>query len=316
MTPTTRAPASVADAAAAPPATLGQTTTAPGRRRALALRWHGVGLTMLVIVVGFSLLYPMLPGYDPYAQDLTAKLLAPGQSPAHLLGTDSLGRDTASRLALAGRVTMLIVAVIVCANALVGMVIGTVSGYFGGRLDNALMAIADVQLALPMILVLTALAATFGPSLSLMVVVLSLTYWVGYARVARTTARSLRARDFVLAPRLQGASTARVLRVHVVPSVVTQMLILASTDIGSVILLMSSFDYLGLGVQAPLPSWGSMIGDSQKYMRQEAWQAIVPGTAIFLAVAGMNMFSQRFTGEHSALGNVVRSSSRRKGRGR
>lgn len=285
----------------------------PTRRRRVGAggQWHWAGLGMLVAVVAFSVLYPLLPAYDPYGQDLAASLLAPGASADHPLGTDSLGRDTASRLALAGRVTMLIVAIIVVVNAIVGMLLGTVSGYFGGRIDNALMAVADVQLAMPMILVLTALAASFGPSILLMVVVLSLTYWVGYARVARTTARSLRERDFVLAPRLQGATTARVLRAHVLPSVATQMLILASTDIGSVILLMSSFDYLGLGVQAPLPSWGSMIGDSQQYMRQQPWQAIIPGIAIFLAVSGMNLFSQRFTGEHGGTG--ARSARRRKG---
>ncbi|MGI6878582.1 ABC transporter permease [Microbacterium sp. gxy059] len=291
-------------------------------RRPLALRWlprsvdqwqPWVGLAMLVLVVGYSLVLPLLPGYDPYGQDLTKSLLAPGADPAHILGTDSLGRDTASRLALAGRVTLLAIVIIIVANAVIGMVIGTLSGYFGGKLDNALMALADIQLAMPMILVLTALAAVRGPSVTLMVAALSLTFWVGYARVARTTARSLRERDFVLAPKLQGATTARIIRTHVLPSVGTQMLILASTDIGTIILLMSAFDYLGLGVQAPLPSWGSMIGDSQRYMREEAWQAIIPGIAIFLAVSGTNLFSQKFTGENSAarLRRTSRKSARR-----
>ena len=271
------------------------------RRRSWGLSpWHWLGLSMLLVVVAYSLLYPLLPGFDPYKQDLTRVLLAPGEDPAHLFGTDNLGRDTASRLALAGRVTVGVVAIIIVFNAIIGMIVGTVAGYFGGRIDNAMMALADVQLALPMILVLTALAATFGPSVKLMVIVLALTYWVGYARVARTSAMSLRERDFVLAPTLQGARTSRILRVHVVPTVFTQMLILASTDVGTVILLMSSFDYLGLGVQAPVPSWGSMIGESQKYLRQSPFQAIVPGIAIFLAVAGMNLFSQRFTSEQGS----------------
>lgn len=273
--------------------------------------WHWIGLAMLTLVVGYSLLYPLLPSYDPYGQDLGRILLTPGADPAHLFGTDSLGRDTASRLALAGRVTVGVVAVIIVVNALIGMVVGTVAGYFGGRLDNAMMALADVQLALPMILVLTALAATFGPSIKLMVIVLAVTYWVGYARVARTSAMSLRQRDFVLAPALQGARTPRILRVHVLPTVFSQMLILASTDVGAVILLMSSFDYLGLGVQPPVPSWGSMIGESQKYLRQNPAQAIVPGVAIFLAVAGMNLFSQRFTSERAA---ARRPSRRARGR--
>jgi peptide/nickel transport system permease protein len=282
----------------------------PGRLWGLS-PWHWLGLAMLALVIGYSLIFPLLPSYAPYAQDLTRGLLAPGEDPAHLLGTDNLGRDTASRLALAGRVTIGVVAVILVVNALLGIIIGTIAGYFGGRLDNAMMALADVQLALPMILVLTALAATFGPSLLLMVTVLALTSWVGYARVARTSALSLRRRDFVLAPALQGARTSRILRVHVLPTVFSQMLILASTDVGAVILMMSAFDYLGLGVQPPTPSWGSMIGESQRYLRQNPSQAIVPGVAIFLAVAGMNLFSQRFTSE-----NTVSPARRIRGRKR
>jgi peptide/nickel transport system permease protein len=271
-------------------------------RRNVAVRFTGnwqfiLGLTMVGLVVAFSVIFPLTPNYDPYGQELSEKLLSPGTNVDHLLGTDSLGRDTASRLALAGRVTLLIVVLVVVVNALIGMVVGTVSGYFGGKIDNILMALADIQLALPVILVLTALAAALGPSVNLMVIVLALTYWVGYARVARTTASSLRERDFVLAPKLQGAGTGRVIVSHVVPSVFRQTVILASTDIGAIILLMSAFDYLGLGVQPPTPSWGSMIADSQRYMAIQPWQAIVPGIAIFLVVAGVNLFSQKFTGE-------------------
>lgn len=265
-----------------------------------------IGIVTLLVVVAYSLVYPLLPSYDPLGQDLTKILLTPGADSAHLFGTDSLGRDTASRLALAGRVTLGVIVTIIVANAVIGLVVGVLAGYFGGRLDNALMSLADIQLALPVILILTSLAVTFGPSLKLMVIVLSLTYWVGYARVARTATRSLRDRDFVLASKLQGASVLRILRVHVVPAVAVQMLILASTDVGGVILLMSSFDYLGLGVQAPTPSWGSMIGESQNYLRQNPWQAIVPGMAILLAVSGMNLVSQRFTAE-----NGPRSARRR-----
>lgn len=284
----------------------------PRRRIRMSAVWPWVGLAMLVLVVGYSVVYPMLPSFDPYGQDLSSNLLSPGDDPAHPFGTDSLGRDTASRLALAGRVTISVVLVIIVSNAFLGMVIGTVAGYAGGKVDNALMALADIQLALPLILVLTALAVSFGPSLTLMVVVLSVTYWVGYARVARTTTMSLRERDFVLAPKLQGAGPLRVLRVHIVPTVATQMMILASTDVGSVVLLMSAFDYLGLGVQAPMPSWGSMIAESQKYLRQSPTQAILPGVAIFLAVAGMNLFSQRFTSE----GGARATRRRRPARGR
>jgi peptide/nickel transport system permease protein len=254
---------------------------------------------MVATVVLFSLIYPLTPAFDPYLQNLAATLQAPGASVQHLLGTDMLGRDVASRLALGGRVTLGIVVVIVIANSIIGMVVGVVSGYIGGKTDNVLMGLADIQLAMPVILVLIALAAAVGPSVWLMIGVLVATYWVGYARVARSTALALRGRDFVLAPRIQGASGFWTVRRHILPHVSVQMLILASSDIGAIILLTSSFDYLGLGVQAPTPSWGLMISEGQKYVRQAPFLAIVPGIAIFLVVAGTNLISQRFTSESS-----------------
>ncbi|MBO0984379.1 ABC transporter permease [Rathayibacter sp. SD072] len=284
----------------------GITTAFLRGRRVPALQ--ALGAVMVGSVVLFSLAYPLLPGYAPFAQDLAQVLAPPGTSGAWL-GTDALGRDVASRLALAGRVTLGIVVLIVVVNSLAGMAIGTWSGYVGGRTDNVLMGLADIQLAMPVILVLIALAASLGPSVWLMIGVLAATYWVGYARVARSTAMALRDRDFVLAPRIQGAGGLWTVRRHIVPNVAVQMMILASSDIGAVMLLTSSFDFLGLGVQAPTPSWGLMISEGQNYVRQAPHLAIVPGVAIFLTVAGTNLLSQRFTAEGSA--TTVRRTSRR-----
>ncbi|NQX05373.1 ABC transporter permease [Rathayibacter sp. VKM Ac-2856] len=285
----------------------GITTAFARGRRVPALQV--LGAAMVGSIVLFSLAYPLLPGYDPFAQDLSRVLAAPGAFAEHWLGTDALGRDEASRLALAGRVTLGIVLLIVVVNSLVGMAVGTWSGYVGGRTDNVLMGLADIQLAMPVILVLIALAASLGPSVWLMITVLAATYWVGYARVARSTAMALRDRDFVLAPRLQGAGGLWTVRRHIVPNVAVQMMILASSDIGAVMLLTSSFDFLGLGVQAPTPSWGLMISEGQDYVRQAPHLAIIPGVAIFLTVAGTNLLSQRFTAEGSA--TTVRRTSRR-----
>ncbi|HCX84778.1 MAG TPA: peptide ABC transporter permease [Micrococcales bacterium] len=265
-----------------------------------------VGLAMVATVVLFTLCYPLLPGYDPFAQDLGDSMLPPG-SVGHWLGTDALGRDTASRLALGGRITLAIVLGIIVVNAIVGIVVGMLAGYHGGRVDNALMALADVQLALPVVLVLIALAAVFGPSVLLMVVVLAATYWVGYARVARSVALGLAGRDFVLAPRIQGASSAWVLRRHVLPNVVSQVLIIATTDLGAMILVTASFDYLGLGIQAPVPSWGSLIGDGQAYLRQAPHLVLVPGACMVLMVAGTNLLSRRFTHESTPRRRKARS---------
>jgi peptide/nickel transport system permease protein len=259
------------------------------------LEWTGMGL--LATVAAFILIVPLLPAYDPFAQDLSAAFIAPFTDSAHILGTDMLGRDLASRLALGGQVSLGIVLLVVIINALTGMVAGMLAGYAGGRLDNVLMGWADVQLAMPVILVLIALSAAVGPSVWLMVITLAATYWVGYARVARSTAMALRERDFVIAPRIQGATGYWTVSTHIAPHVSVQMLILASADIGGVLLLTSSFDYLGLGVQPPTPSWGLLISEGQKYVREAAYLALIPGIAIFLVVIGTNLVSQRFTAE-------------------
>lgn len=260
-----------------------------------ALEWTGIGL--LIAVALYLLLIPLLPSYDPFGQDLAATLTPPFTDPAHILGTDMLGRDLASRLALGGQVSLGIVLFVVIVNALIGMVAGMLAGYAGGKLDNILMGWADVQLAMPVILVLIALSAAVGPSVWLMIFALAATYWVGYARVARGTAMTLRDRDFVVAPRIQGATGYWTVSTHIAPHVGVQMLILASADIGGVLLLTSSFDYLGLGVQPPMPSWGLMISEGQKYVRDAPYLALIPGIAIFLVVIGTNLISQRFTAE-------------------
>lgn len=264
-------------------------------------RWlsplQALGAVMVLAVVGFCVAYPLLAGQSPYAQNLGGAFLRPFQSAAHPLGTDNLGRDVAARLALAGEITLAITVGVIVVNAVLGTLIGTVAGYAGGAVDTVLMGWADVQLALPILLILIALAASTGPGVWLMITVLAVTYWVGYARVARSTTLTLRGRDFVVSPRIQGASSLWVLWRHVVPNVLGDMFILGSADIGTILLLTSSFDFLGLGTQPPTPSWGLMIGDGQTYIRTASWLTIIPGIAIFLVVAGTNLASQRFTAE-------------------
>lgn len=280
-------------------ATAATAVAAPIRRfRAAELTaGQALGLGMVGLVVAVAVLYPLLPGYDPYGQQLGDAFMSPFHSGAHPLGTDNLGRDTLSRLALGGRVTLSIVIGIIAVNALIGTVVGVVAGYAGGRTDGFLMGLSDIQLALPIILVLVALSAALGPSVWLMIGVVALTYWVGYARVARSVTLSLRGRDFVLSPRIQGARVNWILRTHIWPNVAGSMLILASTDVGTMIVYTASFDYLGLGVQAPTPSWGVMISEGQKYIRQAPWLILIPAITVFLVVAGTNLFSQRYTDE-------------------
>ncbi len=256
------------------------------------------GAVVLATVVAIIAVH-FWPGFDPYAQDLTAVRLNPFVDPAHPLGTDAVGRDLLSRLAAGGKTTLWITAAIVGINMVVGTILGLLAGFFGGWLDNVIALLTDVSLALPAVLLLIALSAIFGPSALLMILTLGLTHWMSFARVARATALSLRGRDFVLAPQMLGASSSRVIRTHILPHVVPQMFIIAVTSIGLVILLQAGLDYLGLGIQPPEPTWGGLVLEGQKYLRLSPWQVVIPGIAIFLIVGGTQFFSQRFTAENT-----------------
>ncbi|GAA4783867.1 ABC transporter permease [Microbacterium gilvum] len=276
---------------AAPPAV---TASRPG----FALRPSAVvGLAMIAAVALLAAVPPLLPGFDPMAQDLRSALVPPFADPAHPLGTDALGRDLLDRVSLASSVTLGITLAIVCLNAVIGSTIGIVAGYVGGRVEAVVAVVSNVTLAMPVVLLLIAICAVLRPSAGLVVVVLGCTWWVGYARVTRNVAASLRRQDFVVAPLTQGADTVWVLARHIVPNVWPHTLIIAATDIATIVLIESSLEYLGLGVQPPVPSWGSMIFDGQKYLGSDPWLAVLPGLVMFLAVAGAQFVSQQFTAE-------------------
>ncbi|WP_251439299.1 ABC transporter permease [Microbacterium sp. USTB-Y] len=275
-------------------------TAAPRRRRLSAPqgRWLSTCGGLIVVLVILAIIAVHLwPGFDAFTQDLAHARLGPFVDPKHPLGTDVVGRDLLSRVAAGGQTTLLITAAIVLVNFVVGTVLGLLAGFFGGWADNVIALVTDVSLALPAVLLLIALSAIFGPSALLMILVLGFTHWMSFARLARATALSLRSRDFVMAPRMLGASSARIIRTHILPHVLPQMFIVAVTSIGSVILLQAGLDYLGLGIQPPDPTWGGLVLEGQKYMRLSPWQVILPGLAIFLVVGGTTFFSQRFTAE-------------------
>ncbi|GAB2450762.1 peptide/nickel transport system permease protein [Conyzicola lurida] len=256
-----------------------------------------VGAIMLGSVLLLTAVVPLLPGYDPMAQDLRAALLPPLSDPGHPLGTDALGRDLLSRIALASAVTLGMTVLIVIMNALIGSFVGILAGYFGGRLETLITLVSNVTLAMPVVLLLIAICAVLRPSAGLTILVLGLTWWVGYARVTRNVAASLRRQDFVVSPLTQGADSIWVLTRHVVPNVWPHTLIIAATDVATIVLITSSLEYLGLGVQPPVPSWGSMIFDGQRHLAGDPWLALLPGLVMLLAVGGVQFLSQQFTAE-------------------
>jgi len=179
----------------------------------------------------------------------------------------------------------------------VGVFLGLVAGFFRGFVESVVMGLADLQLSIPRVLLLIAVAAIVGPSVVNLTVLLGLTSWVVYGRVARAMALSLREREFVLSAVTQGASATWNIRKHLLPNVLPQMLIVGSFELGQIIVFEASLSYLGLGIQPPLPSWGMMISEGQQYLEIDPWIALLPGIAIFMLVTGVQILSQAFTSE-------------------
>lgn len=259
-----------------------------------------VALVLLAGVAALVGLVPFLPGYDPFGQNLMAMLAPPftqvGER-VYWLGTDGLGRDNLSRLALAGQVSLVIGLGAVVISLITGVTLGLIAGYFRGWIENTIMGLADLQLSIPRVLLLIAVAALLGSSVLNLTLLLGLTSWVTYGRVARAMAMSLRRREYVLSAITQGATPAWNIRRHLLPNVLPQMLIVASFELGQITVLEASLSFLGLGVQPPLPSWGMMIAESQNYLEIAPHTMLLPSVAIFMFVAGLQFLSQSFTAE-------------------
>ena len=263
------------------------------------------GILVLVVVV------PFLPGYDPYTQDLASSLLPPGElsldGRMYLLGSDTLGRDVLSRLALAGRISLFIGLSAVLLSLVIGVFLGLVAGFFRGWIENVIMGVADLQLSIPRVLLLIAVAAILGTGVLKLAIVLGVTSWVVYGRVARAMALSLREREFVLSATTQGATAAWNIRKHLLPNVAPQMMIVGSYELGQIIVLEAALSYLGLGVQPPLPSWGLMVSEGQTYLELDPWLSVLPSIALFMLIAGVQIFSQSFTAETDMSAEIAKA---------
>ncbi|MBD8652762.1 ABC transporter permease [Rhizobium sp. CFBP 13726] len=270
-----------------------------------------IAVTLLAIMALFMIITPVMPFYDPYAQDLAGSLVPVGGSSLegrfYLLGTDTLGRDILSRLALAGQVSALIGLGAVAVSLVIGVFLGLVAGYFRGPVEAVIMGLADLQLSIPRVLLLIAVSAIVGPSVTNLALLLGITSWVAYGRVARGMALSLREREFVLSARTQGATATWNIRKHLLPNVLPQMLIVGSYEFGQIVVMEASLSYLGLGVQPPLPSWGMMVSEGQTYLALAPSLSILPSIALFILVAGLQFLSQAFTSEGEVVGVAERS---------
>ena len=258
------------------------------------LRWPLLLPALPVIVaVAAALLAPWVAPASPTSGNLAARLRPPawisGGSGTRLLGTDLLGRDLLSRLIWGARISLLIALAATVLGAVVGSLIGLVSGYYRGRIDRVVTKLIDVQLAFPFVLLAIAVIAVAGASIPVLVIVLAIGSWVGHARIIRGLVLSLRERDYVQAARALGADTPRILFRHLLPEILSVILILATFDVGRIIILESTLSFLGLGVLPPTPSWGSDLRDAAAYVRQAWWTSVFPGLAIMVVVLGVNL---------------------------
>ena len=263
------------------------------RRRVLG---HGgllIGVGVLAAVVFMALAAPLLAPYDPYDQDLARRLIPPiwhaEGAWAHPLGTDMLGRDYLSRLIYGARISLLIGLAVMLISGLIGTTLGVAAGYFGGKVDLVVTYLITVRLALPVILVALAVVALVGSSLWVVILVLGLLKWDRFAVVMRSATMQVRGLDYVLAARATGCSTARIVLGELLPNVADALVVVATLEMASAILLEAALSFLGLGVQPPLPSWGLMISEAKSYMFFSAWLIAIPGAALFALVLAINL---------------------------
>ncbi|WP_349973722.1 ABC transporter permease [Pseudomonas caspiana] len=245
------------------------------------------GLTVISVLMIVALFAPWIASHDPLQQDLTRALQAPGA--AHWFGTDEYGRDVFSRLVHGSRITLYIVLLVTVIVGPIGLLIGTVSGYFGGWVDSLFMRITDIFISFPSLVLALAFIAALGPGLEHAVIAIALTAWPPIARLARAETLSLRNADFVVAVKLQGGSPLRIIGRHIIPMCLSSVIIRLTMNMASIILTAAALGFLGLGAQAPLPEWGAMISSGRRYMLESWWLVAAPGATIMLVSLAFNL---------------------------
>lgn len=256
------------------------------KRELLSNKAALISLILLVVLIIAVLLAPLSP-YDPYKLDASQKLQ--GISKDHWFGTDEYGRDYFTRALYGGRVSLTVGFLSMLMTVAIGTVIGVFSGYVGGKLDTILMSFTDIFLALPSMLLMVILNTFLQPGLRTLVMVLSLFSWASVARITRAETMSLKERDFVVAARNLGASNVRIIFLHIIPNILGPIIVSATLNVASAILMESSLSFLGLGVQIPLASWGSMLQGAQAYILNYPYLAVFPGLMILITVLSFNL---------------------------
>jgi peptide/nickel transport system permease protein len=243
---------------------------------------------VLAVVLAAAVFAPALAPYGPNEQDIAMRLRPPALG-AHPLGTDEIGRDILSRLIYGARISLVVGVVAVGLSCPLGVLIGLVAGYAGGRADDALMRVTDIQLAIPTILLAIAVVAVLGPGLANVILTLAVTGWTLYARLVRGETLVVKGRDFVQAARATGAADLRIVLRHVLPNVLSPVIVVAVFAIGNMIVLEATLSFLGLGVEATSVTWGRMLNGGRLYLQTAWWLTAFPGLAIFATVLAVNL---------------------------
>ena len=268
---------------------------APSRQRSrllkqLLLLWPAFAVVALLALI--AIFAPLVAPYPPNTQNLLARLQPPGAEVAgktYLLGTDQLGRDLLSRIVYGARVSLLVASLSVFVSLTLGTTLGMLAGYLGGWVDTLVMRLVDIILSIPALLLAIITVAVLGPGLQNLVVVLGLARWPRYARVAYGQTLSVKSRPYIEAEQALGARTLRILFRHVTPNILGPMLVVATLEFGLMILFEAGLSFLGLGVQPPTPSWGSILSVGREYVASAWWIATFPGLCLFLLVLAVNI---------------------------
>jgi peptide/nickel transport system permease protein len=244
-----------------------------------------------LVFVLFLVLMAIFPSFFAPHSPTHIEILRRGESPSltHPFGFDQIGRDVFSRVIFGARVALVVGMLATGIAVLIGTTVGALAGYYGGKVDSVLSRFVDALMAFPLFVLLVTLASVVGPGLVTVVFVIGATVWAQYARVVRADVMSLRSRDFILAARAAGATDTRIIGRHIVPNVLTPVIVLASLSIGGIIILESALSFFGLGVQPPTPSWGNILSDGRALMRIHPHIAIAPGIMITITVLAFNL---------------------------
>lgn len=251
----------------------------------------------IVLFVVAAIFGPMLVKYDPVTVNITERLEPPGTMLSNgtraWLGTDQVGKDVLAQVLQGARISLLVGAATILIAGFIGIVAGVLAGFLGGWVDAVLMRLADIQLAFPSILLAILIAAVLGPSILNVIITLALTRWVTFGRVARAATLATKERDYVLAARASGANSRRLLIRHIVPSTIAPLIVIATVEVGLVIIAEASLSFLGLGAPPEQPSWGRIVANGRDYLNNAWWISTMPGLALSLVVLSIGMFGDR-----------------------